>query len=167
MLSMAFNGDLQCFDPRRFSEINKTVFFVQNIQSSFLVFNRRLRSDTKMAHLVTSVVDTYQDILQNKSDPRVRDWAMMSSPVPTVLICTFYAYFSKVLGPRIMENRKPFDLRNILIIYNLVQTIFSAWIFYEYLMSGWWGSYSFRCQPVDYSRSPMAMRVSFPIKTFG
>lgn len=56
---------------------------------------------------------------------------MMSSPLPTLGICLFYAYFSKVLGPKIMENRKPFDLRNILIVYNLCQTLFSAWIFYE------------------------------------
>ncbi len=27
-------------------------------------------------------------------------------------------------------------------------------------MSGWAGEYSFRCQPVDYSYSPMALRVS-------
>lgn len=27
------------------------------------------------------------------------------------------------------------------------------------MMSGWWGHYDFRCQLVDYSRSPMAMRV--------
>ncbi|KAI4462094.1 fatty acid acyl transferase-related [Holotrichia oblita] len=27
-------------------------------------------------------------------------------------------------------------------------------------MSGWWGSYSFRCQPVDYSYSPMALRMA-------
>lgn len=28
------------------------------------------------------------------------------------------------------------------------------------MMSGWLGHYSFRCQPVDYSYSPMALRVS-------
>lgn len=28
-------------------------------------------------------------------------------------------------------------------------------------MSGWWGSYSYRCQPVDYSTNPIAMRVSW------
>lgn len=27
-------------------------------------------------------------------------------------------------------------------------------------MGGWWGDYSFRCQPVDYSNSPTATRVS-------
>lgn len=64
-------------------------------------------------------------------DPRVKDWPMMSSPLPTMAICLFYAYFSKVLGPKLMENRKPFDLRRILIVYNFIQTIFSTWIFYE------------------------------------
>lgn len=64
-------------------------------------------------------------------DPRVGDWWMMSNPFPTLIICLLYAYFSKVLGPKLMENRKPFDLRGILIMYNLIQTLFSAWIFYE------------------------------------
>lgn len=64
-------------------------------------------------------------------DPRVSDWPMMSSPFPTIAICLFYAYFNKVLAPKIMANRKPFDLRNTLVIYNLFQTVFSTWIFYE------------------------------------
>lgn len=67
------------------------------------------------------------------TDPRVNGWPMMSSPIPTLAICLFYAYFSKVLGPKLMENRKPFNLKDLLIVYNLVQTIFSAWIFYEVL----------------------------------
>lgn len=37
----------------------------------------------------------------------------------------------QVLGPRWMENRKPFRLQNTLIVYNAAQVIFSAWIFYE------------------------------------
>lgn len=65
------------------------------------------------------------------TDPRVSDWPMMSSPFPTIGICLFYAYFSKVLAPKFMANRKPYDLRNILVVYNLFQTVFSTWIFYE------------------------------------
>lgn len=30
----------------------------------------------------------------------------------------------------------------------------------QYLRSGWWGNYSFKCQPVDYSNNPLALRVS-------
>uniref|UniRef100_A0A6M2DY60 Elongation of very long chain fatty acids protein n=1 Tax=Xenopsylla cheopis TaxID=163159 RepID=A0A6M2DY60_XENCH len=59
-----------------------------------------------------------------------------------------------------MKNREAFDLRRVLVIYNLFQTVFSAWIFYEYLQSGWWGHYSFRCQPVDYSTSEIALRMA-------
>ena len=56
---------------------------------------------------------------------------MMKSPLPSLGLCLFYAYFSKVLGPRLMAGRQPFNLRKILIVYNFFQTIFSAWIFYE------------------------------------
>nr|XP_024214935.1 elongation of very long chain fatty acids protein AAEL008004 isoform X2 [Halyomorpha halys] len=116
-----------------------------------------IKTDERMARLVT---DWYEDLMQNKSDPRTADWPMMSSPWPTLAVCLCYAYFSRVAGPAIMANRKPFKLRNLLVVYNLAQTLFSAWIFYEYLMSGWWGEYSFRCQPVDYSYSPVALRMA-------
>lgn len=56
---------------------------------------------------------------------------MMQSPLPTLAMCIFYAYFSKSLAPRLMQNRKPFDLRKTLVFYNLFQTLFSTWIFYE------------------------------------
>uniref|UniRef100_A0A336MLV6 Elongation of very long chain fatty acids protein n=1 Tax=Culicoides sonorensis TaxID=179676 RepID=A0A336MLV6_CULSO len=114
-----------------------------------------------MTQILTNAYDWYRDLMDNRSDPRVKDWPMMSSPFPTLALCLFYAYFSKTLAPKLMANRKPFDLRNILIVYNLFQTVFSIWIFYEYLQSGWWGHYSFKCQPVDYSNDPMALRVQF------
>lgn len=109
---------------------------------------------------MTAIVSWYRDLMDNKSDPRVADWPLMSSPLPTVAACVCYAACAKWLGPRLMEHRKPMQLRSVLVFYNLVQTVFSAWIFYEYLMSGWWGHYDLRCQPVDYSRSPLAMRMA-------
>lgn len=30
-----------------------------------------------------------------------------------------------------MNNRKPLEMRKILVVYNFIQTIFSAWLFYE------------------------------------
>ncbi|KAK0166822.1 hypothetical protein PV327_004305 [Microctonus hyperodae] len=88
-----------------------------------------------MTSTFENLVDGYKDFIDNKSDPRVKDWAMMDSPIPTMVICLSYAYFSTVLGPKMMENRKPFNLRRILIMYNLIQTTFSAWIFYERLFN--------------------------------
>ncbi|XP_033211286.1 elongation of very long chain fatty acids protein AAEL008004-like [Belonocnema kinseyi] len=113
-----------------------------------------------MTQFVQKMYDAYRDLMDNKSDPRVNDWFLMSSPFPTLIICLSYAFFVKRLGPKLMENRKPFELRKTMIYYNLFQVIFSSWLFYESLVSGWGGHYSFRCQPVDYSRSPLAMRMA-------
>ncbi|XP_015113965.1 elongation of very long chain fatty acids protein AAEL008004 [Diachasma alloeum] len=113
-----------------------------------------------MTTFIKTVTENYRDLMDNKSDPRVNDWPLMSGPLPTFLICISYAYFVKVLGPKLMENRKPFSLRRIMIGYNLFQVIFSTWLFYESLAAGWWNDYSFRCQPVDYSRRPKAMRMA-------
>lgn len=113
-----------------------------------------------MSQFVEKIYDAYRDLMDNKSDPRVNDWFLMSSPLPTLIICLSYSYFVKRLGPKLMENRKPFELRKTMIYYNLFQVIFSSWLFYESLASGWGGQYSLRCQPVDYSRSPMAMRMA-------
>nr|CAD7395076.1 unnamed protein product [Timema cristinae] len=64
-------------------------------------------------------------------DPRTSHWPLMSSPFPTLAICLSYVYLTKFAGPKLMENRKPFELRNVLIAYNLFQVIFSTWLFYE------------------------------------
>lgn len=64
-----------------------------------------------------------------------------------------------------MENRKPFNLRKVLIVYNAMQVIFSSWLFYEAALGGWFSGYSYRCQSVDYSTTPKATRVSFNHKS--
>uniref|UniRef100_A0A336MNH3 Elongation of very long chain fatty acids protein n=1 Tax=Culicoides sonorensis TaxID=179676 RepID=A0A336MNH3_CULSO len=102
----------------------------------------------------------WDDLMNNKSDPRTRDWPLMSSPLPTIAICLSYAYFVKILGPRLMENRKPFELRKVLIVYNAIQVIFSTWLFYEACLAGWLTGYSWRCQQVDYSYSETALRTA-------
>uniref|UniRef100_A0A0A1XHP0 Elongation of very long chain fatty acids protein n=1 Tax=Zeugodacus cucurbitae TaxID=28588 RepID=A0A0A1XHP0_ZEUCU len=109
--------------------------------------------------LIMKYIDSMQRYMDSYGDSRTKDWPMMSSPFPTLAVCLTYVYLVKVLGPRLMENRKPFHLQNTLIIYNAVQVIFSAWLFYECLMGGWWGQYSFRCQPVDYSDDPTTKRM--------
>ncbi|XP_050343136.1 elongation of very long chain fatty acids protein AAEL008004 [Nymphalis io] len=111
--------------------------------------------------IINRIVDGYHDLMDNQSDQRVKDWFLMSSPFPTLAICLTYVFTVKVLGPKLMENRKPFELKNVLIWYNLFQVIFSCWLFYESIASGWFTSYSFRCQPVDYSNNPQALRIAY------
>ncbi|XP_039494729.1 elongation of very long chain fatty acids protein isoform X4 [Drosophila santomea] len=109
---------------------------------------------------LTMFYDGWRDLMDNKSDPRTRDYPLMSSPFPTIAISLTYAYIVKVLGPKLMENRKPFELRKVLIVYNAAQVIFSAWLFYESCIGGWLNGYNLRCEPVNYSYSPKAIRQS-------
>jgi hypothetical protein len=60
---------------------------------------------------------------------RLDGWFLMSSPLPTALICLTYVYLVKVWGPNFMKERKAFDITNFLIGYNLIQVIISSYIF--------------------------------------
>ncbi|KAK7790394.1 hypothetical protein R5R35_012390 [Gryllus longicercus] len=110
--------------------------------------------------LFRQLLDDFHDLMDRNGDPRTKDWPLMSSPFPTAAICLSYVYLVKVVGPRIMENRKPLELKNVLVFYNLFQVLFSMWLFREISMSGWvTGHYNFRCQPVDYSNHPKTLRM--------
>nr|CAD7435556.1 unnamed protein product [Timema monikensis] len=127
-------------------------------------------TQTKMAGLVRMAIDRYVNLVDSISDPRVNDWPLMDSPVPTLLMIGVYLYFVIILGPRVMANKKPFQLKTLLIAYNAAQVIFSLVMLWEvslgdlHLMSGWLFDYSFKCQPVDYSHNPTALRVGFTAK---
>ncbi|CAI6369058.1 unnamed protein product [Macrosiphum euphorbiae] len=108
---------------------------------------------------MVAVLNAVQGFFDNYGDPRTKDWFLMHNPLPTALICATYVFTVKVAGPRFMANRKPMELRNVLIAYNLFQVIFSSWLFYECMMGGWWGEYSLSCQPVDYSNKPSTVRM--------
>jgi hypothetical protein len=55
----------------------------------------------------------------------------MDSPIPTVIIVAVYLYVVLLLGPRLMANRKPFQLNNVLVAYNALQVIFSVAMLWE------------------------------------
>lgn len=83
---------------------------------------------------------------------------------PLVTILVSYLYFCLYAGPRFMKDRKPFQLRNTLIVYNAIQVLVSIYLVYEGLEAGWRKHYSFTCQPVDYSDDPLAVRVSVELQ---
>lgn len=65
------------------------------------------------------------------SDPRVENWFLMSSPLPQTIILGLYVYFVTSLGPKLMENRKPFELKKVMITYNFFIGLFSVYMCYE------------------------------------
>nr|WRW12622.1 elongation of very long chain fatty acids protein 1/7 [Namalycastis rhodochorde] len=111
-----------------------------------------------MANSLLQVSKMWEDVVAKK-DPRVDDFMLMSSPWPSFILCFLYILLVTKIGPSFMENRKPFQIRNLMVIYNFAMVLFSGYICYEFAAAGWFAGYSLGCQPVDYSSSPQALRM--------
>ncbi|KAM7534801.1 hypothetical protein Aperf_G00000108681 [Anoplocephala perfoliata] len=97
----------------------------------------------------------------SSGDPRVTDWAMMASPMPTLSIIGAYL-FVVWYGQKVMVQRKSgFEIRNIMVFYNVCMVALSLWMVCEFCAAGWiFGGYSLGCQPVDRSMHPQALRMA-------
>uniref|UniRef100_A0A8B9NPQ4 Elongation of very long chain fatty acids protein n=1 Tax=Accipiter nisus TaxID=211598 RepID=A0A8B9NPQ4_9AVES len=104
----------------------------------------------------------YNWILES-GDPRTDPWPLVHSPFPVTLLFAFYLLVV-ALGPFYMRQRKPLKLRGLLVAYNLAMMTLSSYMFYEFLVTSVLDNYSYLCQPVDYSRSELGMRVQFHTK---
>ncbi|XP_072758486.1 very long chain fatty acid elongase 7 [Anoplolepis gracilipes] len=113
-----------------------------------------------MASIIREFIAIYKYINENLADPRTKDYFMIGSPLPGLALLGFYIYFVYNLGPRLMSKRQPFQLNRILQIYNLLQIIINAYIFYRALDLGWLRDFSYFCEPVDYSHTPKAIEIT-------
>lgn len=87
----------------------------------------------------------------------VRNWALMGSPIKVLSVIGFYLYFSTRLGPRLMKDRSPMNIRPIIIVYNICMVLLSIYfcgltIDYAYLRS----NYSLFCASNDADTNPYA-----------
>ncbi|KAJ8418602.1 hypothetical protein AAFF_G00001010 [Aldrovandia affinis] len=112
-----------------------------------------------MIHEVRTKVMEFYESLLNGRDVRLKDYPLMHGPSTMTAILSTYIIFVLYAGPRIMANRKPFQLKGPMIFYNFSMVALSTFIVYEFLMSGWLTSYNWRCDPVDNSDSPEALRM--------
>jgi len=64
------------------------------------------------------------------SDPKTADWPLVATPWPTVAFVAAYLFIVKV-GPKLMETRNAYSLREVLLVYNFSLVLLSAWMTYE------------------------------------
>ena len=63
-------------------------------------------------------------------DPKTEEWPLIATPWPTVALVAMYLFIVKV-GPKIMETRPAYSLREVLIVYNFALVLLSGWMVYE------------------------------------
>lgn len=105
-----------------------------------------------------SLVHLY-DYLLDLGDPRVANWPLMASPWPTCMIVMAYLYLVST-GPKLMEARKPFELRPLILIYNAAVAGLNLHIGVELFLLSRQLDFNWTCEPVDYSLNPLAVRVA-------
>lgn len=95
----------------------------------------------------------WHESLSNAGDQRLKFLPLIGSPIPITVILLVYVFVVKLLGPRLMKDRAAFQLKNTLIVYNGLMVVVSTLQFLRGGIYGWFGSYSWTCQPIDYSNS--------------
>ncbi|KAM6918914.1 elongation of very long chain fatty acids protein 1a [Xenentodon cancila] len=112
-----------------------------------------------MLREAVSSVAKFHSYLLTRTDARVKDYPLMQGPVQMTTILLAYIAFAVYFGPRVMANRKPFNLSRTMVIYNFCMVLLNAYIVYEFLMSGWGTTYTWRCDLIDPTSSPQALRM--------
>jgi GNS1/SUR4 family len=54
----------------------------------------------------------------------------MKHPIQIVGVIGVYLMFTLKWGPKYMENRKAYDLKLIMMVYNLLQVAVNTWLFF-------------------------------------
>lgn len=87
-------------------------------------------------------------------DPRVKSYALLSSgPWQMIGICFVYLYFVKRLGPQLMADRKPFDLKNPIRAYNLLMVLLNMYGIVNVCRLMNFGLDIWGCRPIDRNAS--------------
>ncbi|XP_034659820.1 elongation of very long chain fatty acids protein F [Drosophila subobscura] len=112
-----------------------------------------------IVHLYCLIRDLYAE----HGDPRVAHMPLVGNLWIVLAFVGLYLAFVLHYGPKWMEHRKPFELKTVMQVYNVVQVVANSIIFlygltYTYLRPG----FSWTCQPVDHSdTSPRMMHVLY------
>uniref|UniRef100_A0A182PT22 Elongation of very long chain fatty acids protein n=1 Tax=Anopheles epiroticus TaxID=199890 RepID=A0A182PT22_9DIPT len=101
-----------------------------------------------MALIIRSIYSGY-NYLVDKTDERVLDLPLLRSVWTVPLISGAYLYFVLNVGPKLMANRKPIEMRRFLCVYNLFQVVANVWTFAMGLKYLHRYPYSHVCQPVQ------------------
>uniref|UniRef100_A0A1B6CFE2 Elongation of very long chain fatty acids protein n=2 Tax=Clastoptera arizonana TaxID=38151 RepID=A0A1B6CFE2_9HEMI len=79
----------------------------------------------------------------------VDTWFMMDKPWPMLTILAAYLYFVLKLGPKLMDNRKPMELKKLLLVYNGAHVLYSSWWLHKVFSDEYICQYYFKsaCYP--------------------
>lgn len=88
-------------------------------------------------------------LFEKYGDPRVANYHFMRTPWPTIGFTLVYYYFVRHFGPKMMRDRKPYQLLPLIRVYNFLM---AAWNFFGVITACQLVNYGIEligCRPVD------------------
>lgn len=112
--------------------------------------------------MYSQVYDYFQREVLPYGDPRSKDWLLLqSNPVPVWIITIAYLLFV-VLGQKFMRNRPAYDLKGLMIVYNLGLVVWSLYMVIEIPIATWKADYNYICAELTdkHRKDPREHRVA-------
>lgn len=107
-----------------------------------------------VAHIYYMVRDLYD---QHK-DPRVSHYPLVGSLWSVAAVIILYLAFVLHFGPKWMAHRRPFKLKFVMQLYNVIQVVANSLVFiYGVFHTVFNPDYNFVCQPVDHENTTPKM----------
>lgn len=91
-------------------------------------------------------------VYEKYGDPRVAGYPLMRTPWPTILLTLIYYSFVRSIGPRVMRDKKAYEILPLIRIYNLGMAM---WNCFGFVVASQLLNYGFEtlgCQPADPSK---------------
>ncbi|XP_030369188.1 elongation of very long chain fatty acids protein F [Scaptodrosophila lebanonensis] len=108
-----------------------------------------------------------RELFDRYSDPRVAHLPLVGNLGANLAVVGVYLAFVLHYGPKWMQNRRPFELKLVMQIYDVIQVVFNSILFvYGLYYSVFQSEYSILCQVADHSNTqPWMMRLLY--STYG
>lgn len=84
--------------------------------------------------------------------PVLDSWPMYGNPSAVILILLSYIVFVLHLGPKFMRNRQPFNLKQVIVLYNALQVLYNLWLLKRSMVEPtfWKNLFTFGCANVTH-----------------
>uniref|UniRef100_A0A1B6LNZ3 Elongation of very long chain fatty acids protein n=1 Tax=Graphocephala atropunctata TaxID=36148 RepID=A0A1B6LNZ3_9HEMI len=92
-----------------------------------------------------------------EQEQQVDQWVFMSTPYPVLGLVAAYLYFVLSLGPRLMATKKAYEIRHIMMAYNVFQVVYNARLFLQLFMvdGALWYLSNHTCHPIPVTNNPL------------
>ncbi|XP_030569153.1 elongation of very long chain fatty acids protein F [Drosophila novamexicana] len=104
-----------------------------------------------------------RDLYELHKDPRVAHLPLTGNLWSVAFVIVVYLAFVLYFGPKWMEKRRPFELKLVMQLYNVIQVVANSIIFvYGITYTLFQPEFSFICQPVEHlNRTPQMMHLLY------